>query len=277
MIVHADQHTTASSFWLRAVPQLSCSRNSNANNIRGIIYYDDNTDLPIITPYTSIDACEDENPSNLSPNVSQPFILDTSAADFYDESLPVSVTMTPTQHFRWELNNMSMQPNWTHPTLEQLKTFTNPECFPQTEAIIPLPQADTWVLAIIETALDISHPIHLHGLDFLVVSQGSGPFLPPTSESQPYNSPAGSLPKRDTALLPGGGHLALAFKTDNPGAWMLHCHIGWHLMQGFAVQFLERGGDVRRLLLPGGYWEEQGKGIVENCQRWEAFCAEDGL
>jgi drug/metabolite transporter superfamily protein YnfA len=26
-------------------------------------------------------------------------------------------------------------------------------------------------------------------------------------------------------MLPGGGYLVLAFVTDNPGAWLMHCHI----------------------------------------------------
>ena len=59
------------------------------------------------------------------------------------------------------------------------------------------------------------------------------------------------LPKRDTALLPAGGHLVIAFRTDNPGAWLLHCHVGWHLEQGFAVQIVERGEEVCELLSGG--------------------------
>lgn len=31
----------------------------------------------------------------------------------------------------------------------------------------------------------------------------------------------------------------LAWKADKPGAWLTHCHIGWHTLQGFALQFLE--------------------------------------
>jgi hypothetical protein len=26
---------------------------------------------------------------------------------------------------------------------------------------------------------------------------------------------------------------------DNPGAWLMHCHIAWHVGEGLAVQFLE--------------------------------------
>lgn len=41
-------------------------------------------------------------------------------------------------------------------------------------------------------------------------------------------------------MLPAGGWLVLAFETDNPGAWLMHCHIAWHVSEGLAVQFLER-------------------------------------
>ncbi|KAI7360755.1 hypothetical protein KC336_g21934 [Hortaea werneckii] len=31
---------------------------------------------------------------------------------------------------------------------------------------------------------------------------------------------------------------------DNPGAWLMHCHIPWHVGQGFSHQFLERKDEI---------------------------------
>lgn len=31
--------------------------------------------------------------------------------------------------------------------------------------------------------------------------------------------------RRDVALLPAAGYLVIGFFTDNPGAWLMHCHI----------------------------------------------------
>jgi hypothetical protein len=42
------------------------------------------------------------------------------------------------------------------------------------------------------------------------------------------------------ALLPAGGYLIIAFPADNPGSWLMHCHIAWHASAGLAVQILER-------------------------------------
>lgn len=32
----------------------------------------------------------------------------------------------------------------------------------------------------------------------------------------------------------------IAFKTDNPGTWIVHCHIAFHAAFGLAIQILER-------------------------------------
>ena len=45
--------------------------------------------------------------------------------------------------------------------------------------------------------------------------------------------------RRDTATLPGNGFLAIAFLLDNPGAWIVHCHIAWHASQGLSLEFVE--------------------------------------
>jgi FtsP/CotA-like multicopper oxidase with cupredoxin domain len=56
------------------------------------------------------------------------------------------------------------------------------------------------------------HPLHLHGHDFYVLAQGSGPYIPGLVTLNTKNPP-----RRDTVTLHGNGYLAIAFKTDNPG------------------------------------------------------------
>jgi hypothetical protein len=50
--------------------------------------------------------------------------------------------------------------------------------------------------------------------------------------------------RRDTATLPAQGYLVLAFESDNPGAWLMHCHIPFHISAGLGVQFLERMDEI---------------------------------
>ncbi|KAJ5768351.1 hypothetical protein N7533_000934 [Penicillium manginii] len=314
IIVHANQNPTdlSSTFWLRAIPQTSCSKNSNAANIRGII------------TYATSDSCTDEDATHITPIITADLTLPEKIT--YNKSLPVGITLDSNQHYRWTLNGTSMQLDWANPTLQSLSTqapdhdSTNTNT--SSNAVIDLPDPDAWAIIIIETTLAAPHPVHLHGHDFLIVAQGQGPYRyryrPPAdvdfrstpararardqelgldaastktqtqaetqAQTQSPNVRAGdgeaitflsgSLPKRDTALLPASGHLVIAFKTDNPGAWLLHCHIGWHLEQGFGVQFVEREDEVRRLF--GGEWRELGKSMGERCSRWKGYWGEYG-
>ena len=48
--------------------------------------------------------------------------------------------------------------------------------------------------------------------------------------------------------MPASGWLLIAFETNNPGAWLMHCHIGWHQVEGLALQFLEMGDEIEPLI-----------------------------
>ena len=84
-------------------------------------------------------------------------------------------------------------------------------------------------------------------------------------------------PRRDVALLPANGYLLLAFKTDNPGTWLMHCHIAWHASSGLALQIIERQKDIVKL---PKYIDQRSKlnQSQEVCNGWkEWFSVEDNL
>lgn len=79
------------------------------------------------------------------------------------------------------------------------------------------------------THLLVTHPLHWHGMDIVVLAQSNTTFDPVTSyDTFNFVNP----PRRDVVLLPAGGFVAIAFKPDNPGAWLMHCHIAWHASAG---------------------------------------------
>ncbi|CAI7639808.1 unnamed protein product [Penicillium bialowiezense] len=45
--------------------------------------------------------------------------------------------------------------------------------------------------------------------------------------------------RRDTVVAPPQGNMVLRFVADNPGVWLFHCHIDWHMSQGLAMTFIE--------------------------------------
>lgn len=139
--------------------------------------------------------------------------------------------------------------------MQQLFASEETPDFTKSSGVIELPGAHEWVYLMINTSIPVAHPIHLHGHDFFVLAQGSNPW---DGRVQTVNPP-----RRDTAMLVGNGYLLIGFETDNPGAWLMHCHIGWHTDEGFALQFLEREGEIEALI--------DREGLEENCASWVAY------
>ena len=44
-----------------------------------------------------------------------------------------------------------------------------------------------------------------------------------------------SFPLKDTVIVPYGGYTVIRFIADNPGWWLLHCHIEIHQLEGMAA------------------------------------------
>ncbi|KAF4953574.1 hypothetical protein FGADI_5910 [Fusarium gaditjirri] len=76
-------------------------------------------------------------------------------------------------------------------------------------------------------------------------------------------------PRRDTAMLPANGYLAMAWETDNPGVWLCHCHIGWHTSEGFALQFLERSSEIANI--------STSSYVSDACDGWSSFQSESSI
>lgn len=45
--------------------------------------------------------------------------------------------------------------------------------------------------------------------------------------------------RRDTILVRPNGNIVLRFKSDNPGIWLFHCHIEWHVASGLIATMVE--------------------------------------
>jgi hypothetical protein len=115
---------------------------------------------------------------------------------------------------------------------------------------------------------DVSHlsncllvQIHLHGHDFAILAVSSSPYPagPPLNLDNP--------PRRDVVLLPNGGWVMMAFKTDNPGPWIMHCHIAQHASFGLALQILERQSAAYQNVLQSGALAQ----AKSTCKKWNAW------
>jgi len=113
---------------------------------------------------------------------------------------------------------------------------------------------------------NLSLQMHLHGHDFAILGSGTGTFdAASDTGSLNFKDPM----RRDVVQLIGQGWTVIAFKTDNPGAWLLHCHIAWHVSGGLSLQFLERPSDIPNLF--GS--TVKGAAYTKTCDNWKKYAA----
>ncbi|XP_031276855.1 laccase-17-like [Pistacia vera] len=92
-----------------------------------------------------------------------------------------------------------------------------------------------------------SHPLHLHGYNFFVVGLGFGNY-DPNNDPKKFNlvDPM----QRNTAGVPAGGWIAIRFFADNPGVWLMHCHLDVHTSWGLRMAWIVLDGPQPNQKLP---------------------------
>ncbi|MEW5864045.1 MAG: multicopper oxidase family protein [Pseudomonadota bacterium] len=88
------------------------------------------------------------------------------------------------------------------------------------EPLVVLRLGRSYVLAI-ENDTAWHHPMHLHGFSFRVLSRNG--------------RPSARREWRDTVLLDPRERVEIAFVADNPGDWLLHCHVLDHAAGGLTA------------------------------------------
>ncbi|CAG8013593.1 unnamed protein product [Penicillium olsonii] len=80
------------------------------------------------------------------------------------------------------------------------------------------------------------HPWHLHGHQFQVLQRTgiNGGYY-----NGLFSNVSQTPIKRDTIMVQNNGHTVIRFRADNPGVWMLHCHIEWHVEAGLMATLIE--------------------------------------
>lgn len=87
----------------------------------------------------------------------------------------------------------------------------------------------------------VAHPVHLHGHHYSVLSTGPVPSSDPLVWVQEQNQ-LGTIPRnldhpprKDSMQTSPGHYTLIRFYTDNPGYWLIHCHISFDLIEGQVV------------------------------------------
>ncbi|KAJ2831251.1 hypothetical protein FBU31_002313 [Coemansia sp. 'formosensis'] len=109
---------------------------------------------------------------------------------------------------------------------------------PQTHAV--LLKHNEVVELVIHNPNTLPHPLHLHGHAFQITEYGPADLLAPVNRTaDPVVKNIGVPAKRDTMVIPPYQYIKVRFRADNPGVWLLHCHMDIHFALGMAMTFIE--------------------------------------
>ncbi|KAF2264478.1 hypothetical protein CC78DRAFT_580261 [Lojkania enalia] len=261
VIINANQ--TSGNYWMRVGVGTQCGGNNILNaglQIGAILHYADAPDAePTTTGVTLSTACDDE--TNLVPFV--PNTVPQSVVTDFNEELSLNNDPQVPENdylFRWTIDGSTQIVDWNRPSLKV--ALDGSDDYGANANLYQIPTRDNWYLWHIanRSPIPIPHPIHLHGHDFYILGSGTGNW-DGTTNGLTFQNPT----RRDTATLPGGGYLLIAFPADNPGVWVMHCHIAWHASQGLSVQFLERKAEIAGAI---GNIDEFNKGCGEWNEYW---------
>ncbi len=105
------------------------------------------------------------------------------------------------------------------------------------------------IVEIVVNNLDTGkHPFHLHGHNFQGVYR-SDDDAGTLEDSNVTDSDFPPIPmRRDTLMVHPNGFIVLRFQASNPGVWLFHCHIEWHVTSGLMATFVEAPLDLQKLV-----------------------------
>jgi FtsP/CotA-like multicopper oxidase with cupredoxin domain len=208
-----------------------------------IINYGNNTSSnpPNSTAWPALDASANScNGDDLS--LTTPLFSITPDPPSFTQNIDIEFVQNSTGFWQFTMNKESFRANYNNPIL-LLSNLGNNSYPDDPQWNVYNFGSNTSVVFNLTNPGGITHPIHLHGHNMFVLKTGTGVW-----DGSVVN--AGNPQRRDVQLLPAGGFLAMQLTADNPGAWPLHCHIGWHVSIGLYITVLERPDDIAKLNIP---------------------------
>ncbi|KAF9445699.1 multicopper oxidase [Macrolepiota fuliginosa MF-IS2] len=232
VVLNANQ--TIGNYWIRALPNTG-NRNLNSTFANGvnsaILRYQG---APSADPASSqqlkqiplIEAELRPNPSISAPGERQP--------NGTDATFNLALDFDPNA-FLFTINGTSFKSPSVPVLLQILSGAHTAQDLLPAGSIYTVERNKTVQITFNSGVVGGPHPFHMHGHAFSVVrSADTGNFN--------YDNPI----VRDVVSIGNtpGDFVAIRFRTDNPGPWILHCHIDFHLAEGLAIVFAEAPNDI---------------------------------
>uniref|UniRef100_A0A0W0FNJ6 Laccase n=1 Tax=Moniliophthora roreri TaxID=221103 RepID=A0A0W0FNJ6_MONRR len=236
-VLNANQ--AVGNYWIRANPNAGTLGFANGINSAILRYVGAEEAEPPVLDVTSTNQL---NEANLVP-LENPVAPGDPVVGGVDVAMHLDFAFTSAAKFT--VNGVTFVPPTVPVLLQILSGAQTPDTLLPTGSVIPLPANATVELSMTGGLLGLEHPIHLHGHTFNVVRAAG---------MTGYNF---ANPIRRDVVNAGSAsdNVTIRFRTDNPGPWIMHCHIDWHLENGFAIVFAERTDEWNTTINPTDAWD----------------------
>ncbi|EUC61473.1 multi-copper oxidase laccase-like protein, putative, partial [Rhizoctonia solani AG-3 Rhs1AP] len=258
VIVDTSVGSVGESYWLRAQMNTACLTtlpDDFANTTYAIIRYveEDGTSASTTDPTTSdwTDVvsgaeCTDIDTSSLTPIVAKDAPTTVVQRGMLQTGFAVSLDSNGNLDTGFAVNSTEFVDLVYQPVLHTIASGGTVNASNVASVTYNTVGAVDLIINNLDTAID--HPYHLHGMTFWIVAEGSGSLSLEEAESVNYNTT--NPIRRDTHIIPAGSWAVLRFIADNPGVWFMHCHIDWHLAEGFAAVIVVQPDAVAQMTIP---------------------------
>ncbi|KAK7032510.1 laccase, multicopper oxidase, benzenediol:oxygen oxidorectuctase [Paramarasmius palmivorus] len=240
-VLNADQ--TVGNYWIRANPNIGTIGYTNGIN-SAILRYDTADEVePDVLDITTSNLLNEADLVNDQP-LENPGAPGEAVVGGVDYALHLNFAFTSSATFT--VNDVTFVPPTVPVLLQILSGAQTADSLLPSGSVVALPANSTIELSMTGGLLGLEHPMHLHGHTFDVVRVAG-------SSEYNYANPV----RRDVVNVGSSSdNVTIRFTTDNPGPWILHCHIDWHLEAGFAVVFAEDTDEWTSTIDPSSAWED---------------------
>ncbi|QRV84901.1 Multicopper oxidase [Ceratobasidium sp. AG-Ba] len=243
VIVDTSVGSVGDAYWMRAQMNTACLTalpKDFANTTYAVVRYVEEigsstatTGEPTTSDWTDVlgTECKDLDTASLVPIVAQDAPTTVVQRGIFDTGFTISTDSNGNLDAGFAVNGTSFVDLVYQPALHKV----NQGLAIDSSNLMSVTYNTTGAVDLIINNLDsaIDHPYHLHGMSFWIVGEGSGLLTLANAETMTYNTT--NPIRRDTHIIPANSWAVLRFEATNPGVWFMHCHIDWHLAEGFAL------------------------------------------
>jgi len=273
VIIDTSQDAVGSTFYLRAAMDTDCFAwlapgiTGRASTALGIIRVidpnkpppaDSDPALPTTRDWSDAlgGACLDLDVSTMRPLVPQDACTDLLGTVYFSTSFGTITSVEGNSSAvsgRFFVNGTTWITRPNRPLLNELLSGGPGTINASDVAAFNFEQVGCYDIVINNLDAGLDHSYHLHGVDGWIVATGTGEINATTVSSLTYNTT--NPLRKDTQVVGGGSYHVVRVLADNPGVWILHCHLGWHLAAGFAGMFVMQPSVLRNMTAPEGNQE----------------------